>query len=103
MCFNKNERTITSRYYMYWSGSRTILFHASKKDEEILRIDVKNDKGEIQVILKNRSTEEKQILDNPKTDIYDLPLVKGNYYTISMISHGSCGHIIIKKIKKLDD
>ena len=103
MCLNKKERFVTSRTYLYLYCNRYTSFHSNKTIKETLRLDVKNDKGEISFILVDKTTNKKEVLNNPKTDIYSFPLEKDHKYLIEIHANGACGHYIFKRIREIDD
>lgn len=103
MCFKRNEHFITSKYYLLAYTNRYISFRSSKNDEEYLFVDIKNDKGEINLTITNTVTNHQEVLNNPATGIYKFPLIKGTRYKVEIHSYEAYGHYILKRIRKDED
>ena len=92
------EKRIASHYYRLMSGHRYHSFKTGKDKDEYLFLDIKNDGGEITIIIVDNQKSDPIELYNLETNIYKYPLKKNTKYIVTIRSHSACGHYIMKKV-----
>lgn len=90
-------RTLNSRSFFLLTCIRRNVIRGCKENEQSLIITVENKGGVICFTLKDLATDKCEILENPETGVYELPLKKGGKYQFTITANFAKGKYKIQK------